>query len=171
MLLLRRILSFKGKFLPCRLKVSLVRQNLMFWFNYHLYNFFSVNHTSWMAVVTPTDRPKSVRNRCLIELFRGVVCVATLQFWHFCWCRGFCHRTESDLLFVSIIHLYWSMILHMRAICVYSVSCSFKYTRVYLMNMGQQKWTSRLMLSQGCTHHSTGHIEYVFTGVWVYDTL
>ena len=32
-----------------------------------------VNHTSWMAVVTPTDRPKSVRNRCVIELFCGVV--------------------------------------------------------------------------------------------------
>ena len=32
-------------------------------------------YTSWMAVVTPTDRPKSVRNRCVIELFCGVVCV------------------------------------------------------------------------------------------------
>ena len=31
-----------------------------------------VNHTSWLAVVTPTDRPKSVCNRCVIELF----CVA-----------------------------------------------------------------------------------------------
>ena len=57
-----------------------------------------VNHTSWMAVVTPTDRPKSVRNRCLIKLFCGVVCVVTFPFWHFCWCRGFCHRTGSDLL-------------------------------------------------------------------------
>ena len=57
-----------------------------------------VNHTSWVAVVTPTDRPKTVRNRYLIELFCGVVCVVTLPFWHFCWCRGFCHRTESDLL-------------------------------------------------------------------------
>ena len=28
-----------------------------------------VNHTSWVDVVTPTDRPKSVRNCCLIELF------------------------------------------------------------------------------------------------------
>ena len=37
-----------------------------------------VNHTSWVAVVTPTDRPKSVCNRCLIELFCGVVCVVTL---------------------------------------------------------------------------------------------
>ena len=37
-----------------------------------------VNHTSWVAVVTPTDRPKSVRNRCLIELFCGVVCVVSV---------------------------------------------------------------------------------------------
>ena len=29
-------------------------------------------HTSWMTVVTPTDRPKSVRNRCIIEDFGGV---------------------------------------------------------------------------------------------------
>ena len=57
-----------------------------------------VNHTSWVAVVTPTDRPKSVRNRCLIELFCDVVCVVALPFWHFCWCRGFCHRTGPDLL-------------------------------------------------------------------------
>ena len=56
-----------------------------------------VNHTSWLAVVTSTDRPKSVRNRCVIELFCDVVCVVTLPFRHFCWCRGFCHRTESDL--------------------------------------------------------------------------
>ena len=27
------------------------------------------SHTSWVTVVTPTDRPKSVRNRCVIELF------------------------------------------------------------------------------------------------------
>ena len=30
------------------------------------------NHTSWVAVVTPTDRPKSVRNRRVIEVFGGV---------------------------------------------------------------------------------------------------
>ena len=39
-----------------------------------------VNHTSWVAVVTQTDRPKSVRNCCLIVLFCGVVCVAALPF-------------------------------------------------------------------------------------------
>ena len=63
-----------------------------------------VNHTSWVAVVTPTDRPKSVRNCCLIELLCGVVCVVTLPFWHFCWCRGFCHRTGSDLLLFVFEH-------------------------------------------------------------------
>ena len=67
-----------------------------------------VDHTSWVAVVTPTDRPKSVRNCCLIELFCGVVCVVTLPLWHFCWYRGFCHRTGSDLLiFVSINSKYY----------------------------------------------------------------
>ena len=58
---------------------------------------YEVNHTRWVAVVTPTDCPKSIHNRCVIELFCGVVCVVILPFWHFCWCRGFCHRTESDL--------------------------------------------------------------------------
>ena len=62
-----------------------------------------VNHTSWVAVVTPTDRPKSVRNCCLIELFCGVICVVTLSLWHFCWYRGFCHRTWSDLLLFVFI--------------------------------------------------------------------
>ena len=33
-----------------------------------------VNHTSWVAVVTPTDRPKSVRSRCVIELFGPCLC-------------------------------------------------------------------------------------------------
>ena len=61
-----------------------------------------VNHTSWAAVVTPTDRPKSVRHRCVIELFCGVLCVVTLPFWYFCWCRGFCHRTESTLFLVLL---------------------------------------------------------------------
>ena len=39
-----------------------------------------VNQTSWVAVITPTYRPKSVRNRCIIELICGAVCVVTLPF-------------------------------------------------------------------------------------------
>ena len=72
-----------------------------------------VNHTRWVAVVTPTDRPKSVRNRYVIELFCGVVCVVTMPFWHFFSCRGFCHRTESDLfLFLftyNLIRKIWTI--------------------------------------------------------------
>ena len=37
-----------------------------------------VNHTSWVAVVTPSGRLKSVRNRCVIKLFCGVVYVVNL---------------------------------------------------------------------------------------------
>ena len=33
-----------------------------------------VNYTIWVAVVTPTDRPKSVRSRWLIELFVASCC-------------------------------------------------------------------------------------------------
>ena len=39
-----------------------------------------VNHTSWVAVVTPTDRPKSVRKSCVIEL---VVALFVLSFCPF----------------------------------------------------------------------------------------
>ena len=35
-----------------------------------LVNWF--NHTSWVTAVTPTDRPKSVRNSCVIKVFADV---------------------------------------------------------------------------------------------------
>ena len=60
----------------------------------------------WVAVVTPTDHPKSVRNRCVIEGYGGVICVVMLLFGFFCGCMGFCHRTESDIfLFLLLSHL------------------------------------------------------------------
>ena len=40
-----------------------------------------VNHTRWVAIVTPTDRPQSVRNRRVIELFCGVdISIGVLAF-------------------------------------------------------------------------------------------
>ena len=54
-----------------------------------------------------SSRPKSVCNRCVIELFCGVVCVVTLPFWHFCCRMGFCNKTESDLFlfpFLTILN-------------------------------------------------------------------
>ena len=61
-----------------------------------------VNHTSLVAVITPTDRPKSIRNRCVIEFFCGVVCVVTLSLWHFCWCMGFCKGLSQISSFFSL---------------------------------------------------------------------
>ena len=40
------------------------------WEGWVLVNWF--NHTSWVTAVTPTDRPKSVRNSCVIKVFCGV---------------------------------------------------------------------------------------------------
>ena len=57
---------------------------------------YRFNHTSWMAVVTPTDCLKSVRNGCVIEVF-----VLSIACWVFCWYKGFRHRIESDL----VLHL------------------------------------------------------------------
>ena len=93
---------------PGRVSISCYMQHPSKRFHQNLSNQMT-NHTSWVAVVTSTDRPKSVRNRCVIELFCGVVCVVTLPFWHFCWCWGFCHRTESDLF----LFLYTSMYIFM----------------------------------------------------------
>ena len=39
-----------------------------------------VNHTSWVAVVIPTDRPMSVRNRCVIELFVALFMLSLCSF-------------------------------------------------------------------------------------------
>ena len=38
-------------------------------------------HTSWMAVDTPTDRPKSVHNRCVIEFLVAFLCCDFLFFF------------------------------------------------------------------------------------------
>ena len=46
----------------------------------------------WMAVVTPTDRPKSVRYR-----FGGVF-MLSIDCCILCWYKGFRHRTELDLV-------------------------------------------------------------------------
>ena len=53
------------------------------------------DHTFWVTVVIPTDRPQSVSNRCENEVFVRRFCVVTLLFGFFCGCRCFCHMTES----------------------------------------------------------------------------
>ena len=104
-----------------------------------------VNHTSWVAVVTPTDRPKSVRNRCVIELFCGVVCVVTLPFWHFCWCRGFCHRTESDP-FLFLLHWIWTGVKLWRHFGPSNEfhSCSFHIAAPIEYKCNRSRWLNQL---------------------------
>ena len=58
------------------------------------------NHTSQVAIVTPTDHPKSACNRCVIEVFGGVF-VLSCCFLDFLWEWGFCHRTESEIFLFS----------------------------------------------------------------------
>ena len=79
-----------------------------------------VNHTSSVTFVIPTDRRKSVCKHCVIEVFGGVF-VSSIGFRIFCWYRGFCHRTESDLLifllasvvFITLFPMGWKFTLIM----------------------------------------------------------
>ena len=106
-----------------------------------------VNHTSLVTVVTPTDRPKSVRNCCLIELFCGVVCVVTLSFWHFCLCRGFCHRTGSDLLlFVLIQRNRFYSCECKRGLCRLSRITVFIKIDLHTRIVQSTRWTGALRL-------------------------
>ena len=73
--------------------VLLITQRCGKWEGWCLVNRF--NHTSWVVIVTPTDRPMSVRNRCEIEVLVVFLC---------CVCRGLCHSTKSDL-FIFLLQL------------------------------------------------------------------
>ena len=64
------------------------------WDGWALVNQF--NHTGLVDVVTQTDRPKSLRKRCVIEVFGGVF-ILSRCFLFFGGCRDFCHTTNSDL--------------------------------------------------------------------------
>ena len=90
-----------------------------------------------MAIVTPADRPKSVRNRCVIEVFGGVLCVVTLLFGLFCRCEGFCHRAESDLflfsycqqeiVFLKAMDFFGGISVYRAAYCLFFMLCPFDY--------------------------------------------
>ena len=74
-----------------------------------------------MTVFHSTDRHKSVRNRCVIEMFGGVF-VLSIGFRIFRCYRGVCHRSESDLLlFLSIellpVSLAWQLIFCILHFC------------------------------------------------------
>ena len=53
----------------------------VWWIGWNPVNRF--NHTSWVGVITPTDRPKSVRNRCVVEVLVAFLCCHVVFFFIF----------------------------------------------------------------------------------------
>ena len=51
---------------------ELCRVPIIIYIMYMGVGFNQFNHISLVAVVAPTDRPKSVLNRCVIEVFDGI---------------------------------------------------------------------------------------------------
>ena len=80
-----------------------------------------VNHTSWVAVVSPTHRPKSVRNCCLIELFCAVVCVVTLPFWHFCCVGAFVIGLGQISSFLSVLNPHQGSLVKQSSVNIWKV--------------------------------------------------
>ena len=86
-----------------------------------------VNYTSLVAVVTATDRPQSVCNHCVIELFVALFVLSLCSLDNFVGKRVFFQRTESDLFTFSL----WvrtsygtctSVILHLSRFLSYFIS-------------------------------------------------
>ena len=76
-----------------------------------------VNHTSWVVVVAPTDRPMSVRNRCVIELFGGVFVLSFCPVDISVGIRAFVIRLSQISSFFSLLQMmltYNSARLHSR---------------------------------------------------------
>ena len=65
---------------------------------------------------------KSVRNRCVIEVFVGRFVLSRCFLDFFCGCRGFCNRAESDLFFF-LLRLR-SKIFHTSTEFMFWLSCS-----------------------------------------------
>ena len=61
-----------------------------------------VNHASWMTVVTPSDRPKSVRNCYIIELFGDFFVLSCCPFDISVGVRAFVIRLSKISSFFSV---------------------------------------------------------------------
>ena len=63
------------------------------------------NHLSWIAVITPTGHPKWVRNRCIIEVFRGVFVLSLWFLFNSVRVRAFIIEL-GQFLFSSLISFF-----------------------------------------------------------------
>ena len=66
---------------------------------------YRFNHASWMAIVTPTDRPKSVRNRCVIKVLGGgfVLSRYFLDFSGGAWAFVILRSSQISSIFSSLL--------------------------------------------------------------------
>ena len=55
------------------------------------------NHAIWVAVITPSGRPKSVLNHCVIELFDGVFALSRCFLNFSVGAGAFVIETDSNL--------------------------------------------------------------------------
>ena len=79
-----------------------------------------VNHTSWVAVVTPTDRDKSVRNRCVIERIVALFVLSLCPFETSVGVGGFViglSQISSFFSYVDILKGNWILRVHMYLFC------------------------------------------------------
>ena len=70
------------------------------------------SYCKWPSKVSP----QSLCNRSFWWHF----CVVTLPVWHFCWYRGLCHRSKSDLFFL------FPRIRQGRSLIIQSACCNSK---------------------------------------------
>ena len=87
---------------------------------------------SLVAIVTITDRPSSVRNRCVIEVFDGVFLLSRC-FLDFSVCRGLCHRAVSDL-FLFLWHFVLYLSSQRTAVKMHIVSTNIKILRWFFIH-------------------------------------
>ena len=78
--------------------------------------------TSWMAIITPTDRPKSVRNRFVVEVFGGIFVLSRCFLVFSVGVGFFCHRNESDLF---LFHVKNHISPGDKLCHLFSISCIF----------------------------------------------
>ena len=105
-----------------------------------------------MAVITPSDRPKSVRNNCVIEVFGGVFVLSRCFLDFFCGFM-FCHMTESDLfLFLSEARDYQSF-LHLL--------CEYKLTALSL-HQAKPNLQLRFFNTRKCTTHKLFYVKNIY---------
>ena len=90
------------------------------------------NHTSWVTAVTPTDRPKSIRNSCVIKVFGGVLMLS----------RCFLDCSVGVGVFVTGLSQTLMSSFH-RHLCLWPLPWMFQVSR---SNVFQQKSLHILLL-------------------------